>query len=113
MVFTQQKQHETLQHVLVNLFQLQADSPLTLALGGSQHDEIYKVINMTFTDIDTLFYEDNEGNCCSVLPHVKGFIWILKAYSLWHSEEGNPIGETWIAITCDNFDAYHVGEHYS
>ena len=32
MAFTWQKKHEVLNHVLMNLFQLMADSPLALAL---------------------------------------------------------------------------------
>jgi hypothetical protein len=64
-------------------------------------------------DIDVLTYPDSTGTDVPVPSFGKVWICILKAYHLHWDEQRNPIGDEWLMITTEEFDAFRVGPVYN
>jgi hypothetical protein len=68
---------------------------------------------MSVKDIDILTYPDSTGTDVPVPSFGKVWIRILKAYHLHRDEQCNPIGDEWLMITAEEFDAFCVGPVYN
>jgi hypothetical protein len=62
MVLTRAERRTALAHIVTNVFMLDNDNPLSLALTEAFLVNIYNILAMPFHDIKRLDYVDNQGN---------------------------------------------------
>jgi hypothetical protein len=61
-VLLRAEQRTALTHVISNVFMLNDDNPLSLALTKAFLVDIYDILAMPFHDIELLDYVDDQGN---------------------------------------------------
>jgi hypothetical protein len=79
-------------------------------LGGDGIDDIFSLISLTETGIDTLQYKDSNNNNVSTNVRLadKMLLRCFLNYVQHRLTEGKPIGDDWDKITQTDFDNYRV-----
>ena len=112
-MLTRQQAKAAYKHVLEVVFQLNNNDPLYKALDTRGYDDIQQLLTMSVKDIDGLTYLNSTDTNVPVPSFGKVWICILKAYHLHRDEQHNPIGDEWLMITTEEFDAFRVGPVYN
>jgi hypothetical protein len=94
MVLTRAEQRTALTHVISNVFMLDDNNPLSLALTKAFLVNIYDILAMPpFHDIERLEYVDDQGNEIMLPNGYRYMIRIIKHYDLYCTAAGDPIGD--------------------
>jgi hypothetical protein len=113
MVLTRAERQTALAHVVTNVFMLDDDSPLSLALTKAFLVDIYDILAMPFHDIERLDYVDNQGNEILLPSSYQYMLQIIKHYDLYRTLDGDPIGDEWKTVTAHQYDEYCLSQDYA
>jgi len=113
MVLTRAERRTALTHVISNVFMLDDESPLSLALQKAFLVDIYDVLAMPFHDIDRLEYVDDQGKVVMLPNGYRYMIRIIKHYDSYRTADGDPIGDNWKTVTADQYDEYRLSADYA
>jgi hypothetical protein len=96
------------------MFQLLIDDPLITALTQASRTiiKIGDILIMPYDDILDLTYADDEGDVYLVLKGYKYRLRALKYYHLDKIATGNPIKNSWLSLTHEEYDEYCVSPDY-
>ena len=99
---------EALEHVLTNVLELKSESTDRKTLTQNAYECIEDLVNITDADIPDLSYPTDTK---TVRPHYKGYhnlIRIFGAYFQYQIHDNDPIGDSWVNFTNDNFNKFHL-----
>jgi hypothetical protein len=104
MVLTRAERRTALAHVVTNVFMLDDDTLLSLALTKAFLVDIYDIRSMPFQDIEQLDYVDDQGNEILLPSGYQYMLQIIKHYDSYHTLDGDPISDEWKTVTADQYD---------
>jgi hypothetical protein len=102
-----------LTHVISNVFVLDNNNPLSLALTKAFIVDIYDILAMPFHYIEWLGYVDDQGNTIMLPNGYRYMVWIIKHYNSYCTADGDPISDDWKTVTADQFNEYHLSADYA
>ena len=108
MVLTRQDAKVAFNHVLDNVIGCGDNSPLKFALQQDNIEDIFALVTMDNTSIDSLTYND-PSNASSFIPvsqDDKNLVCIFRDYVIHRNNSGNPINDQWTSITQADFAAF-------
>ena len=109
--FTCQEAKAAFQHVLDNVLSKDDSSPLKMAIVAEGIEDVFTMMTMDDTIIDTLVYDKSptETNV-AVNRGEKSLAKGIQAYVRYLIANGNPLSEAaeWMALTQQDFDLFHV-----
>ena len=106
---------DALEHILSTVFGLDDKSPLTKALKAEGVTYISEFLTLDPSTIDSLTYVVEEKGKRSTVPVPKGhrrLITVFFDFVLYRKHQGTPVGEDWISITAEEFDAFRISPEY-
>jgi hypothetical protein len=101
---------DAFEHITRNVMWQEDEDPLLKALAHAGIDDINGLLILDAQQIDELMY-DNSGTMTPLEPGHKNLITIFLAYVFHRILSDNPIGDDYLSVTHDGFEAYHVTEY--
>jgi hypothetical protein len=112
MIHAQDEGEKALTHVVENVFQLESEHPLALALDPSGYKGIRNVIDMDDEAIKELKYkDDNKGNEIGLSRPDQSLLLIFIEYYRFRISKGTPVGDDWTAITAEDYNHFRMNEY--
>jgi hypothetical protein len=113
-VLSRAQAKQAFEHVMNVVLERGNDSHLKSALLRDGINDIYGLLNIRDNVIDSLQYCDpNDSDTLKpVTQGDKGLVRCFLDYVLYRNESGDPIGNGWLAITPEGFDAFRVDPNY-
>ena len=108
MVLTNPEGSEVLAYIINDVFQLDDDDSLALALETKSCKDIYDLILMSDDDISSLTYANANKDMVKLQGALKNKIRIFQQYIMYRYCLNEPIGNDWESITAENFDTYRT-----
>ena len=111
MVFTRQEAKAAFQHVLDNVLGKDDSSPLKQAIVAEGFEDVFTMMMMDDTIIDTLVYDKSPTEInVAVSRGEKTLAKGIQAYVRYLIANGNPLSEAaeWMALTQQDFDLFRV-----
>ena len=111
MVFTRQEAKAAFQHVLDNVLGKDDSSPLKQAIVAEGFEDVFTMMTMDDTIIDTLVYDKSPTEInVAVSRGEKTLAKGIQAYVRYLIANGNPLSEAvdWMALTQQDFDLFRV-----
>jgi hypothetical protein len=112
MVLTHAEGRAALTHLIDNVFALEADNFLSVALTRDGYADIRDIANMSKEYIDSLEYSDANDDIVTLPRYLKALIRIIKQYIMYHNYISDPIGDGWTTITAEQFGTYCMSNNY-
>jgi hypothetical protein len=113
MAFTKAMGRTALAYVIEHVLDFNTNH-VTKAFAQNGITNIWDILGMTYDDIETLTYEDDQGATVDITKGDKGKVRCLKCYNLHMEQEGNKIvGDAWNQVTADEFNGYRISALYT
>ena len=109
MPLTREQCQAALKHVLEVVMDLGPDSEIQRALANDRRTDIRDIVDIPDGDIDDLTYDGDDGTPQMLKSGQRGLLKTFKAYVFHTSECGTPIGDDWMSLRREEFDAFRVG----
>ena len=114
MPFTKAQSMATFAYVVDQVLDFDEDSNIALALQQNGITTMWDLLGMTYDDIDTLAYTDDQGDTIEATKGDRGKLRCLKCYNLHRSNKGDLIiDQDWNTLTAGEFNDYHIGMLYN
>ena len=112
MVHTHADGTAALAYIINDVFQIEDDNSLELALENKGCKDIYDLISMSDIEIDSLTYSNANHTIAKLQGALKNKIRMLKRYIMYRYCSGDPIGNDWESITEEKFDIYRTSTYF-
>ncbi|KAG7338518.1 hypothetical protein IV203_009103 [Nitzschia inconspicua] len=115
MPLTKNQKAQALEHILTNVFDLEAKNPLREALRDYGIAGIYDLIILEKEDLTNLTYLDEVDGVQqrNLVPRGTARLFIiLKDFLRYKVAMGEPVDDDWTGITQEEFDSFRVGAVY-
>ena len=114
MPFTKAQSTAAFAYVVDQVLDFDEDSNIALALQQNGITTMWDLLGMTYDDIDTLMYTDDQGDTIEATKGDRGKLRCLKCYNLHRSNEGDPIiDQDWNGLTAGEFNDYCISMPYT
>ncbi|KAG7357290.1 hypothetical protein IV203_001978 [Nitzschia inconspicua] len=115
MPLTKSQPAQALEHILTNVFDLEAKDPLRAALRDNGFVDIYDLVNMERKHVEDLAYLDEVDGTQQRIPIPWGkreIINVFRDYIIYRHEINEPIGINWTDITMEQFNKFRIDPSY-
>ena len=113
MVLSRQQNAAALDHILTEVFGLNADAPLRLALQQEGISNVSEFLTMDDAEIDDLtFTRPGETDESPVPRGHRRIITVFFDYIKYRVVKNNPIGDAWVTIKQEDFDEFRTSTEY-
>ena len=107
MVLSRQQNAAALDHILTEVFGLNPDAPLQLALQQEGISNVSEFLTMDDAEIDDLtFTRPGETDESPVPRGHRRIITVFFDYIKYRVVKNNPIGDAWVTIKQEDFDEF-------
>ena len=107
MTLTKSQRKDIVKYILEKVFDLPNDSDLHKALSYNQLFTPEGMLSCSDSDYETLTFEDNNKQPCTLKKGTIGLVKSFKAFVAYHNSIGQPIQNgDWMKITQDEFDKF-------
>ncbi|KAG7339414.1 hypothetical protein IV203_025409 [Nitzschia inconspicua] len=115
MPLTKSQRAQALEHILTNVFDLEANDPLRASLRDDGIVGIYDLVSMEREYVKSLTYLDEVDGTQQRTLVPRGtarLIIILKDFLRYKVAMGEPVDDDWTRITQEEFDSFRVSGVY-
>ena len=110
MVVTRAEAQAIFDHILDNILSRRGSNDLKRALEHEGNNDLFSMMTIDDESIDDLKYPDSADP--SILVDVirgdKGMLRLWREYVLHRESIGDPIGDNWLQVTQQQFDAFRI-----
>ena len=100
-------------HILDNVFNQAADSPLRKSLQHEGIDDIFALVSLAESEIDALQYTDENEDQVPLPQGYRPLLYALLGYIMECKARGNPIAsDGWTHVTAQEFNEYRISSSF-
>jgi hypothetical protein len=112
MVFTRADAKVAFDHIINNVLSRYDNTNLKMALVNEGYDDIITLMTIDDNTIEQLVYPDPDDETNSTFKPLrlsdKGNLKLWRAFVVYRNASDNPIGENWLQVTMEEYDAYCI-----